>query len=1255
MTSGIVPPVARPSEPHARLPGAQCGSFIDKRLRQTRRQVKSVDIWARLITLAAGTLAYLLAATLIDHWLIPGGLGFWGRLVLFAGLLTGAGFYLAIFIAPLVIRRVNPIFAAYSIEESRPSLKNSLINLLYLRRDRNAVEQDDLARGIYQALERKAAADLAQIPAETAVDRSLVIRLGCFLAAILAVCCLYLALSPKSPLASFGRVFWPWADIKAPTRVAIDDVRPGDQLVYQGDLVTASAAVRGLARDEPVILYYSTADGQSVDQAVPMLLAEGSRRHSCDLPPGRFGLQQDMEYYLAAGDCRTRRFKLEVRTAPSILVDDVEYDYPEYTGLPHRIDRRVADLKAIEGTRVTVRATANHQIERAFLEMDGDPRRALRMTIENPRAASARLTLIMDPNDPATPLHESYQLRFTDKSGRQNRLPIRHRIEVIRDLPPEISLVDPPPEQIELPEDGVLELQIRAQDPDFALRRVALRAECDERPLGISPLLDKPRPETPHQGPFEAKYRFEPARLGLKAGDKVIYWAEAEDNMFWEAERERAWLDAGGARATHRWPNRSETARRWITVVPPDRRLPPAQPPDAAPKPPKQRPDEEQKQVSQQPEERQPQPAGAAGQDEQLQIPADQQPGQPEEPESRQSEDESQKPADQQQPGQEGGDQQSGTAGGNSQSQQPGGKPDQEDSQQQTSPQQQEGPGGTASETGQGNEKSSSQEPGQASEGGTGTQQADGHSPRREPIDGQTNPGDAFEQILRHLDEQKTDTDSSRQADSPNGQQGQPQADGQRPGQPQGTASSQSGKQQGEQNAASQAQQTPQEQVTEPQPGQGADRPGASESNQTGESGKEPGDRQQAQQGGTGSSGAKQADEQKAPDNAPVGSQGTGARQQAEDGQGAQSKGLGEPTREEPSAAGEERLEARGGDPQQTKGEGGAGRSSEEDAASPSPQERNQQRAKQSGEGDQSEPDEGDSAQSPSISPKDSDSQGDTSGTRSGGGEEGGGQKSKQSGTGTAGTHTASEQGGSQSDQQGEGPTGTGAGDQVEAERPTGHPAEEGQGPGSGQREQPGAQHPGEQPQRQQQPTPESDGQSDAGQPTDGQTRAHDLKQERTRSSGNPTMGGRPGDQPIEPGPPKPGTYHGDDANLEYTRKATDLALEYLEDQLAKDQPDQGLLDRLGWTNDDLERFYREWDARRRDADRQGPGSERARQELDKALQSLGLRPRGVESRGGQRQSDTVGDLKEALRIPPPPEWAEAYRAFKMGVAGGDE
>ena len=44
--------------------------------------------------------------------------------------------------------------------------------------------------------------------------------------------------------------------------------------------------VSGIKEGEPVTLYYSTADGQTVDQPVPMALAPSDWRYRGSLPPG---------------------------------------------------------------------------------------------------------------------------------------------------------------------------------------------------------------------------------------------------------------------------------------------------------------------------------------------------------------------------------------------------------------------------------------------------------------------------------------------------------------------------------------------------------------------------------------------------------------------------------------------------------------------------------------------------------------------------------------------------------------------------------------------------------------------------------------------------------------------------------------------------------------------------------------------------------------------------------------------------------
>jgi hypothetical protein len=137
--------------------------------------------------------------------------------------------------------------------------------------------------------------------------------------------------------------------------------------------------------------------------------------------------------------------------------------------------------------------------------------------------------------------------------------------------------------------------------------------------------------------------------------------------------------------------------------------------------------------------------------------------------------------------------------------------------------------------------------------------------------------------------------------------------------------------------------------------------------------------------------------------------------------------------------------------------------------------------------------------------------------------------------------------------------------------------------------------------------------------------------------------GGGPPPEIREPG--------GDDPNLEYARKATDLALEHLKDQMKQD--DSELLDRLGWGPEEAEKFHQRWEQMKRDAAQEGPEGEAARRRLDNALKSLGLRPRGTQIRGGGTETDRLRGMREAGRFDPPSDWSELFRAYTRGVTSG--
>jgi hypothetical protein len=118
-----------------------------------------------------------------------------------------------------------------------------------------------------------------------------------------------------------------------------------------------------------------------------------------------------------------------------------------------------------------------------------------------------------------------------------------------------------------------------------------------------------------------------------------------------------------------------------------------------------------------------------------------------------------------------------------------------------------------------------------------------------------------------------------------------------------------------------------------------------------------------------------------------------------------------------------------------------------------------------------------------------------------------------------------------------------------------------------------------------------------------------------------------------------------DKAKVDYARKATDMALEYLRHQ--QQEPDDELLKRLGWKNSDLARFIDRWQKMKSAAGRPTNGTTINRSELDDQLRSLGLRPKiGRTQRAGSsgRVADRVRD--SARRSEPPAQYRQLYEEF---------
>ena len=135
-------------------------------------------------------------------------------------------------------------------------------------------------------------------------------------------------------------------------------------------------------------------------------------------------------------------------------------------------------------------------------------------------------------------------------------------------------------------------------------------------------------------------------------------------------------------------------------------------------------------------------------------------------------------------------------------------------------------------------------------------------------------------------------------------------------------------------------------------------------------------------------------------------------------------------------------------------------------------------------------------------------------------------------------------------------------------------------------------------------------------------------------------------DPVVESPPPDSGP---DAPNPEFTKKQVDLALSHIKDQMGKEKPE--LLDRLGWTKEDAQKFLDNMQKLKDAAQRPDKEGQTAKKAYDEFLKDLDLRPRGTQIHSG-RTKDDLPNVRDSGQIEPPAEWAEPYREYSRSIGG---
>jgi hypothetical protein len=1247
----LPPPRARRATDDTKL--VQYDQYIDTQIQSTRRAVKAVDWATALVELSAGVIAFLLAVAIVEHWLVPGGFPVGVRTALFLCLIGTLSYFAYRRLWPLCRRAINPVYAAHAIEQHSPTLKNSLINLLLFRQNRSQVSE-----AVYHTLEEQAAHGLTRVSVESAVDRSLLIRVGYVLLAVVALASLYKILSPKDPLVAAERVLFPWSDIVPASRVSIDAVTPGSVTVARGEFIDVSAEVYGLDETDPVQLRYTTADGQSVDQPIEMKLAKDGLRFEARLPDRasaseKLGVAQNLRYRIEAGDARSLDYDVTVVPAPSILVDRVEYDYPDYTGFADRAVEGLGDILAIEGTRVTVHARANGAIQEANVDFDADGRRDLKMSADG-TSATASFDLALR-EDRQTPRHASYVLRFTNSEDRPNRDPVKYPITVEPDLMPEAAILAPQEKLLDVELNETVTIEVEARDPDFALSAVRLRGEVAGRAVIDAPLL-----ASNHTGRFTARHQFTPREHDLRPGDVIDYWVTASDNRTPTA-------------------NAAESERRQLRIASPN---PAQQPP----------PDRIAQRDRRQRNQEQPQDAKQGGEQQQNGA-------------QRQGDKETRQ-GDGQQSANQSADGEPASAGGAG-GQNKNGAKDENNSEAQNNPNRSDGQQNSNSEqTGAGAPGGESAQQGSQPDGARpeqngaqqpGTPQRQRGENKGQPRDASTpvssdgdNDAEAFSRIRKHMQQNGELKEDASQPTGGNEFSREPNASADA-----GQGDNQTRRQEDSQSANSGGDEFSRE------PDASADaRQGDKETRRQG-------DNQGANDGAPNSVGTKQdasnkpndADQSPANQTNEPASQNKGQaanqpreeqappepgahREEQGEGPGAETKPHDLPDNAAQPRDGGQQSKSPGGQQTSSKGPSGAGNQQQSQGAPNSqPEMKPAQKHQQSGSGEQADKEEPSAG---ARGKRESDSHGEEGGDKAGGGEEGGGQRTPRDGTGSAGQNQSADEGAGESSEKGAGNTSPNAGQDAKSDRSTGQSSGETPGRGSKTRETTDPQNPSShEPQashpegtRQRQGDKETRGQGE-NQGADGDPTSVGV-QEPSEGTNKPGVEDDPArsqsqnnSSDREGTPSGNGDAHGtnaaqtspsqsqgeappaDAANLEYAREQTDLVLDKLSEQLKKQEVDKNLLEQLGWSEDDVRRFVARWQQLKDAAKQTDPAGEAARRDLSDKLRSLGLR-RGPLQQGAVRD-DTQRDLRQGYRGPVPLHLQDRLRDYNRGISRARE
>jgi len=215
----------------------------------------------------------------------------------------------------------------------------------------------------------------------------------------------------------------------------------------------------------------------------------------------------------------SKDYSISVTDRPTIEDFSVTIRPPAYTALAPQIQKaNQAEIQALNGSRISIQLQSNQQLDKAELILNGEPQ-AMKVNHKN---AQYHFTMKTDGE---------FSIHLTDSRGIRNRNPIPYKLQMIADLSPEMTIIQPPP-IVELGGNQSIPIMMTIED-DFGFSNLQLAYEI-QRPsyIQVEPFISMfslPLKDS-SQSKQEVNTVWDLASLGLMPEDEVHYHFELYDN-----------------------------------------------------------------------------------------------------------------------------------------------------------------------------------------------------------------------------------------------------------------------------------------------------------------------------------------------------------------------------------------------------------------------------------------------------------------------------------------------------------------------------------------------------------------------------------------------------------------------------------------------------------------------------------------------------------------------------------------------------